>query len=241
MPETPQKPPAASDAVPVRVLLAGATGLVGRCLLRRLLADPLVGEVRVLVRRELAAPELLGLGPTEPVEKVQGIRKLRIIETRFDRLEAQAPVYAVDWVCCALGTTLRKAGSRAAFRQVDFDHPLQIAQLALAQGAQRLMLVSAMGADAHSHVFYNRTKGELEEALRELGFAHVSVAQPSLLQGPRAEFRPGERLALALGWLFPPAWKPVHADQVAAGLLASGREGMPGWHVLSNTALRRMR
>lgn len=226
---------------PARVLLAGATGLVGQAWLRRLLADPLVGEVRALVRHELSAAELLQLPPHAPIDALPGLAKLRIGEVDFDRLVRHTDWFKVDWVCCALGTTLGKAGSKAAFRRVDFDYPLQIAQLAKAQGARRFMLVSALGADASARVFYNRVKGELEEAIRGVGFEHVSVAQPSLLAGERAEFRLGERLALRLGFLMPERYKPVQADQVAAGLLASGRVGQGGWHVLRNTALRRMR
>jgi uncharacterized protein YbjT (DUF2867 family) len=224
-----------------RVLLAGATGLVGHCLLRRLLADPLVGEVRALVRREMTAAELLRLPSEAATQQVPGLPKLRTVKVSFERLEAHPDVFDVDWVACALGTTIRQAGSQAAFRQVDFDYPLQMAQLAHAQGAQRFMLVSALGANARSKVFYNRVKGELEEAIRAIGFTQVSVAQPSLLKGPRTEFRLGERLALVFGAFFPDAYKPVDVDQVAAGLLASCDGGRPGWHVLSNTALRRMR
>ena len=90
-------------------------------------------------------------------------------------------------------------------------------------------------------MFYNRVKGELEEAIRSVGFEHVSVAQPSLLAGDRAEVRLGERLALKLGCLMPQPYKPVGVAQVATGLLQSGRQGRIGWHVLSNTALRGMR
>lgn len=244
MPITPNAAPESGESTKprlARVLLAGATGLVGHCLLRRLLADPLVGEVRALVRREMTAAELLKLPSEAATQQVPGLAKLRIVKVSFERLEAHPDVFDVDWVACALGTTIRQAGSQAAFRQVDFDCPLQIAQLTHAQGAQRFMLVSALGANARSKVFYNRVKGELEEAVRAIGFAHVSVAQPSLLKGPRTEFRLGERLALLFGGFFPDAYKPVDVAQVAAGLLASGRTGSPGWHVLSNTALQRMR
>lgn len=228
--------------VPVRVLLAGATGLVGQQALRQLLADPMVGEVRALVRRALTPAQLLGgVGRSEQADLVGAdMAKLRICVADFDHLADHADWFAVDWVCCALGTTIKQAGSQVAFRRVDFDYPLQIARLAQAQGASRLMLVSTVGAHARSRVFYSRVKGELEDAIRALGLPHVSVAQPSLLAGDRAEFRLGERLALALACLMPPAYKPVQAAKVAAGLLASARQGQAGWHVLNNTALRRM-
>ena len=226
----------ATSSPPRRVLLAGATGLVGRALLHQLLADPMVGEVRALTRRALSRSELLGRGGHPP-----GDERLQVCEIDFERLDRHTELFEVDWVCCAMGTTIRKAGSRAAFRQVDFDYPFQMAQLARAHGARQLLLVSAMGADADSRFFYNRVKGELEDALSELDYESVCVAQPSLLAGERGEFRLAERLGLALGFLMPERFKPVQAAQVAAGLLAVARDERPGWHVLSNALLRGMR
>ena len=226
----------ATSSPPRRVLLAGATGLVGRALLHQLLADPMVGEVRALTRRALSRSELLGRGGHPP-----GDERLQVCEIDFERLDRHTELFEVDWVCCAMGTTLRKAGSRAAFRQVDFDYPFQMAQLARAHGARQLLLVSAMGADADSRFFHNRVKGELEDALAELDYESVCVAQPSLLAGERGEFRLAERLGLALGFLMPERFKPVQAAQVAAGLLAVARDERPGWHVLNNTVLRGMR
>lgn len=226
-----------SPSTGVSVLLAGASGLVGRQALLQLLADPMVAEVRALVRRALTPADLLGANHAA----APGHDKLRICHANFERLEAHADWFDVDWVFCALGTTIRQAGSQPAFRLVDFDYPLQIAQLAKAQGATRFMLVSALGASARSRVFYSRTKGELEEAIKAIGFEHVSVARPSFLAGDRAEHRLGEGMALKLGFLMPARYKPVRDAQVAAGLLASARAGRPGWHVLDNIALRRMR
>lgn len=219
------------------VLLAGATGLVGQQALRQLLADPGVAQVRALVRRVCTPQQLLG----SHVARTDELAKLRICVADFEHLVAHVDWFDVDMVFCALGTTIKQAGSQAAFRRVDFEYPLQIAQLAKAQGAKRFLLVSALGASARSRVFYNRVKGELEEAIRGIGFEHVSVAQPSVLAGERAEVRLGERIALKLGFLVPQRYKPVHVVQVAAGLLMSGHQGQAGWHVLSNTALRRMR
>lgn len=221
----------------VSVLLAGATGLVGQQALQQMLADDQVGEVRALVRRDLTPAQLLG----PRLSGLQGLDKLRICKANFDRLEAHAGWFDVDWVFCALGTTIKTAGSQAAFRQVDFDYPLQIAQLAKAQGAQRFLLVSALGANARSKVFYSRVKGELEEAIRAIGFDHVSVARPSFLAGERLAHRLGEGIALKLGFLMPALYKPVRVEQVAKGLLTSARRGQPGWHVLDNIALRGMR
>lgn len=225
-----------TEALRPTVLLVGGTGLVGHELLCRLLADPDIGEVRALVRRPVSAEALLRMAP----QAMPGVGKLRIGVIDFERLAQHAEWFDADWVASTLGTTIAQAGSRPAFRRVDLDYPLAVMQLARAQGARRAMLVSAVGARATSRVFYNRVKGELEEAVRGLGFEHVSVAQPSLLAGARPTFRLGERVGLALGWLMPSPYKPVAARQVAAGLLASAKAGEPGWHVLTNTALRGM-
>ena len=131
------------------------------------------------------------------------------------------------------------AGSQAAFRAVDYELPLRVARLARAQGATHFLLVSALGASAASRVFYNRVKGELEDALGALGFRSLTIARPSLLLGERAEFRLGERVAQPFGCLMPPRWKPVHARQVAAALVRAAREDLAGHRVIENIALRR--
>jgi uncharacterized protein YbjT (DUF2867 family) len=224
------------SSMPSRIVLAGASGLVGRQVLTQLLADPAVTEVRVLVRRPLTPAGLTGSDLTP------GLDKLRVWVHDFERLaEAQALMDGADGFISALGTTIRQAGSREAFRRVDFDYPLQLARMAQQAGVQRVAMVSAIGADASSLFFYNRVKGELENAWRALNFPHATVAHPSLLAGDRSEFRLGERLGLALGFLMPASHKPVQAWQVAAGILASLREGRPGWHVLRNAPLRAMR
>jgi len=205
-------------------LLVGATGLVGAQCLQLLTQDPAVGVVRVLVRRPL---------PVDP-------GKVQVCVADFDRLDSQPEAFKADWVFCALGTTIRKAGSQAAFRQVDFDYPLQVAQLAKAQGAQRFLLVSAVGADARSRVFYSRVKGELEDAIAAIGFESVTFARPSLLAGEREEVRLGERLGLVFGGLMPERYRPVQARQVAQGLLNAAKAGRPGVHGLNNIELRRL-
>lgn len=198
--------------------------MVGRECLRLLVADPACTEVRVLLRRPLAAAE------RHP--------KVRECVTDFERLAEHAEWFAVDQVFCALGTTIKVAGSQAAFRRVDHDYPLQIARLAQEHGARGLHVVSALGANARSSVFYNRVKGELEDALKALHFATLTIAQPSLLLGERAEFRLGEEVAKRLAWLIPGPWRPVRAAQVAAGLVNAARAARPGVRVLGNVELR---
>jgi len=236
------------------VLVAGASGLVGRELLRLCLADPEVHAVKALLRRDVPLDVLLGaVHPGEvPLSDAQR-RKFQPCVVGFDRLDRHAEHFAVDAVFCALGTTIRQAGSQASFRQVDFDAPLQIAQLAHAQGASRFLLVSALGASARSRVFYNRVKGELEDAIEAIGFAQFAVARPSLLRGDRPEFRLGERLGLWLSCIFagliPESHRPVHVRQVAQGLLHAAHEAVHTAdagevrprRVLPNAWLRRMR
>lgn len=189
-------------------LLAGATGLVGRGILAGLLADPQVTAVHTLGRRDDHTPH----------------PKLAHHRVDFAALPA---LPAVDEVYLALGTTIKVAGSRPAFRAVDYEANLAVAKAARAAGARRLGLVSAMGANARSSVFYNRVKGELEEALAHLGYEGLAIARPSFLNGDRTVLgqpvRSGEGLALRIStWLRPliPAnYRSIHAGDVAAALL----------------------
>jgi uncharacterized protein YbjT (DUF2867 family) len=213
---------AAADA-PAVALLAGATGLVGRELLRLLSAAPEVSEVRALVRRPLIT------------RRDSKVRECRV---DFERLDAHPEWFRADAAFCALGTTIKVAGSQEAFRRVDFDYPLAVARAARAAGASHFLLVSALGASARSTVFYSKVKGELEDAIIALGFASVTIARPSMLAGDREEKRPLEELAKKLGWLVPPRWKPVEASSVAAALVDAMRRRAPGVEILENAALR---
>ena len=210
-----------------RVLVVGATGLVGGEILAGLVADEGVSEVRALVRR--------------PLDRRAKTSKLREVVADFDTLGEHPEWFRVDQVMCALGTTIRKAGSRDAFRRVDFDYPMEIARLAHAQGARHVLLVSAAGADARSLIFYSRVKGELEDAVRAVGYTAVTIARPSVLLGAREERRLGELAMKRLAYLFPAAWRPVHARQVASALVRAARTEKPGIEILDNAALRRER
>jgi uncharacterized protein YbjT (DUF2867 family) len=191
------------------VAVAGATGLVGRAILEGLLADESVAAVHALGRREP--------GVIHP--------KLTAHVADFGALP---PLPPLDEVYLALGTTIKAAGSQGAFRAVDFDANLSAARAALDAGARRAGLVSAMGADAKSRIFYNRVKGETEEALSELPFEGLVIARPSLLVGDREALgqppRLAEKVATAasrlLGPLVPANYRPVAAAAVARALLA---------------------
>lgn len=189
-------------------LLAGATGLVGREILAGLLRHQGVHAVHVLARRDI--------GVTHP--------KLRVHRVDFAALPG---LPTVDEAYLALGTTIKVAGSQAAFRAVDYDATLAVAKAARKAGATRAGLVSAMGADARSRLFYTRVKGELEAALGDAGFTGLVIARPSFLAGDRAALgqpeRSGERWALTasrlLAPLIPANYGSIAAADVAAALL----------------------
>lgn len=214
--------PVPQPAAQRTALVAGATGLVGREILQGLLADGGVSAVHALVRRPLVFEHA----------------KLTTHVVDFAALP-QLP--RVDEVYLALGTTIKVAGSQEAFRAVDFDANLAVARAALAAGARRLGLVSAMGADAHSSIFYSRVKGELEEALAQLGYQGVVVARPSMLAGDRIALgqpeRSGEVLALRLSrWLrplIPRTYRSIQAADVARALLRAVPKAQ-GQQVLSS-------
>ncbi|MFZ5567030.1 MAG: nucleoside-diphosphate sugar epimerase [Pseudomonadota bacterium] len=192
------------------VILAGATGLVGQHILKGLLADPTVSAVHSLGRRMPATqhPKLV---------------------THIVDFAALPPLPPADELYLALGTTIKVAGSQAAFRALDYDANLNVAQAALAAGVKKAGLVSAMGADARSRIFYNRVKGELEDALTQLPFEGLVIARPSLLIGDREVLgQPrrsgeviGEAAARVLGLLIPANYKPIPASAVAQALLAA--------------------
>lgn len=206
------------------VLLLGATGLVGVAALELLLADPRWSAVRILVRR--------------PPGQDRPRLRVRVLED-FANLDAATAEFAVNAVLCAVGTTIRAAGSQAAFRAVDHDIPVAAARLARAQGAAHFGLVSSLGADPRSRVFYSRVKGEVEEEVRRLGPASIAILRPSLLLGPRREFRLGEALAKPLGFLIPGRYRPVQAAAVARVLVDAAMLRRPGVEVIESVEIRR--
>jgi uncharacterized protein YbjT (DUF2867 family) len=221
--------PAKSPPLPRAVLLAGATGLVGRALLPLLLNHASVSRVHVLLRR--AAPG------------IESHPKLELHHVDFSHLHR---VPKVDDVYIALGTTIKVAGSEAAFRQVDHGYVLATARAAREAGARRIAIVSALGADSTSRVFYNRVKGDMEADVAALGFEQVNFAQPSLLVGDRASLgqpeRAGElwtmRLLRPVMGLVPRGVRPIDARDVAAALIAATLSGKPGVHHLSSARMQ---
>ena len=213
------------DQTTTTVLLAGATGLVGRECLDLLLKEKTISHVTAIVRR--------------PVPDRTDGERLSIRTVDFERLENHTGLFAVNQIICTLGTTIRQAGSQQAFRRVDFDYPMNIARLGLAHGASHFLLVSAMGASTSSRVFYSRVKGELEEAVASLGYYHLTIVRPSLLLGERSEFRFGEEVAKRFAFLLPRSYRPISARIVAAALVWAARSDQRGTHIIENCSLHR--
>lgn len=203
----------------MKLILIGATGLVGREVLRLALMDKRVTAIVAPVRKPL---------PAHP--------KLDAPLVDFDRLPADAPWWQADAVICTLGTTMKAAGTRQAFRRVDHDYPLAAARLALAAGTRAYALNSAAGANAASRFFYNRVKGDLERDLEALGFASLTHVRPGLIGGEREEARAGEGAALrvlrVLGPVLPRRWRINPAPRIASALLEAALAGTPGVHVV---------
>ncbi|MDM7929349.1 MAG: NAD(P)H-binding protein [Blastomonas fulva] len=202
------------------LLIAGATGLVGRIVLAKALDDPRIGHVIAPTRSAL---------PTNP--------RLTNPIVDYDALPQDADWWRCDAVICALGTTRAKAGSDAAFFRVDHDYPLAVAQAARAQGAQAFALVSAIGADAGSRLLYNRTKGEVEASIAALDFPSYTIVRPGLIGGDRDEFRPAERVSEAIlrvfGPVLPRGWRISPAENIASALIEAAMNAPPGRHVIS--------
>lgn len=204
-------------------LLAGSTGLIGSYLLKRLIADSRYDRVIALSRKAL------------PISHP----KLKVVVVSLDTLPDVAPTLeAEDWFC-ALGTTIKQAGTQEAFRRVDYEYPLTLGRQAAASGAGQFLLVSAIGATPSSSVFYSRVKGETEQGLRSLKLPKLHLFRPSLLLGDRTEHRRGERFwgilmkglnPLLLGSLH--KYRAVQGDVVAAGMInAANAPSELGVHV----------
>jgi uncharacterized protein YbjT (DUF2867 family) len=208
----------------MKLILVGSTGLVGRHVLDLALADSGVETVVALARRPL---------PDHP--------KLLAPAVDFDHLPRAAEWWESDAVVCTLGTTMRTAGSRQAFRKVDHDYPLAIASLARDHGTPTFTLNSAMGADPSSRFFYNRVKGELERDLAGLGFRSLTLVRPGLIGGERDETRPAEQAATILLRLLHPVlprgWRINPAGKIAQALVTAAVTGRPGVHVITSAEL----
>lgn len=208
-----------------RLLLCGATGLVGRQVLAQALEDAAIVQVVAPTRRALPAHSRL-LNPV----------------VDFDALPADADWWQADAMVCTLGTTIRDAGSQAAFRRVDFDYVLAVAQLARRHGVRAFALVSSLGADPASRNFYLRTKGEVEQAVRALDYPSLTLVRPSLIGGERARRRPAEHLGMhvlqALAPVVPRRYRIAPAARIARELLTAAKAAAPGCKVIESDRLQ---
>ncbi len=202
-------------------VVAGATGLVGSRCLQLLLQDPEYESVLALVRNPLALRN----------------PKLQQHVLDFDQLDHLELPENTD-IFCALGTTIRKAGSRPEFRKVDFEYPKQLAFRGAAFQARQFLLVSSVGASPTADNFYLSVKGETENAVSALPFHAVHIFRPSILVGARSESRPAEKIGVALARAFGFAmvggyrkYRPMPADVLAAAMLAAARKANAGKHI----------
>lgn len=198
---------AIASSVMKTALISGSTGLIGHQLLQLLLASNCYEKVIAITRSNLGISH----------------NKLQEVKIDYQHIDNHVQSLKADDVFCCLGTTIAKAGSKAKFQEVDFMYPLALAKLTYALGAKQFLIVSALGADKESAIFYNRVKGELEEAVTKYDFRAIHIFRPSLLLGPRTEKRPGEeaaKLFYKVFWfLLPDKYKAIHSGKVAKAML----------------------
>lgn len=207
---------------PQRILLAGATGLTGEHLLDRLLNEPTVQKVYAPTRKKLAEHSRLANPVGELTTLLPALRD------------------PVDIAFCCLGTTIKQAGSQEAFRAVDLELVTTFGLRARALGARHLLVVSALNADPASSVFYNRVKGEMEQALRGQRWPQLTIARPSVLLGNRAEPRPAEQFAGPLSRLIPGKYHGIEVCQLAWALWRLALEEQAGVRVVESDELRKL-
>ncbi|WP_439880260.1 oxidoreductase [Pontibacter sp. MBLB2868] len=203
-------------------LIAGASGLVGGHCLNLLLQSTRYSQVISIGRHDLPL-----IHP-----------KLEQHVVDFNKLKTASANLVADDVFCCLGTTIKKAGSKEAFYKVDHTFPVELARVSLQKGASQFLVVSAMGADAGSMIFYNKVKGEMERDVQQLGFSTVHIFRPSLLLGEREEKRSGEEWASKImkplsGLMIGPLkdYKPIEAETVARAMLSAASQDEKGVHV----------
>jgi uncharacterized protein YbjT (DUF2867 family) len=214
---------------PTDVCIAGSSGLVG-------------GEL-LLILSHLDEVKTIQAISRSPLGKLPS--KVENLIMDFDRLENKAEALKADIFICCLGSTIKKAGSKEAFRKVDFEYVLKFAKVAEQVKAQKLIVISAMGADAESKVFYNRTKGEMEEALYDLDIPQIEIVRPSLILGNRKEKRTGEEIAQKLSPYLNPLmigplkkYRPIEAKTIARAMAIAALNFAPGRFIYESDELK---
>jgi uncharacterized protein YbjT (DUF2867 family) len=210
-------------------LIIGSTGLIGSQLLNLLLESPNYARVITFVKRDT------------------GIKHPKLTQhiIDFDKPETYKELVVGDDFFCTIGTTIKKVGSQKAFRKVDFEYPKQFAAFALQNKVKQFLIISSLGADANSGNFYLKTKGEIEDFLKDCNFESVSVLQPSLLLGNRTEFRLGEKAGAffmkTLSFLFfgnLKKYKPIESETVAKALLKIAQTNNKGFKIYESDAIQ---
>lgn len=209
-------------------IIAGYTGLIGGQLLSILLESNNYEKVIALGRRNL------------------DIQHPKLVQQKVDFNNIQLEEKKIDDVFCCLGTTMKKAGSKEKFRLVDFQYPVSLASFCLNKGARQFLLVSSMGADAKSGIFYNQIKGEVENTVSNLGYPRLDIFRPSLLFGDRGESRIAEdlgKLAMKIfGFLFLGSlknYKAIDSGKVARAMNYFAQEEGSGNHLHLSAALQK--
>jgi uncharacterized protein YbjT (DUF2867 family) len=207
-------------------LLAGTTGLIGSQLLDLLLQSSDYEKVIAISRK--------------PLDKTHP--KLSNLVCELNQLQNYVSELKADDVFCCLGTTMKNAKTKEAFRAVDYDAPLALAKIAKENGAKQYLIISALGANKDSSIFYNKVKGEVEEAIDQIGFESFHIFQPSLLTGPRKEQRTGEEAAQVFykifGFLIPKKFASIESIKVARAMVALAKEEKKGRFVHSSKTLQ---
>jgi len=211
----------------MKAVIAGATGLTGSTLTLELLARDEFTDITCLAR-------------TIPEERTKGIT---YIQTDFDMIHYKK--FSADTAFTCLGTTIKNAGSKENFYRVDFHYNLMFAEACKKRGVERFILMSALGANSRSSVFYNRVKGEIEEAITNLNFKSLAIIRPSLLEGPRTEVRPGEIFATKVMTVINPLlvggfkkYRSISVDKIASAMAEAAILNYPGVRIIENDELQ---
>lgn len=207
----------------MKAVIIGATGLTGSLLTEKIAASDRFTSVTALARRE------------------GGINKKKISYKITDFENLSGLKIKADSAFSCLGTTIKTAGSSENFRKVDFTYNLEFARVCRKNGIERFILLSALGADPGSRVFYSRVKGELEEEIKSLGFRYLTIVRPSLLEGPRAEWRSGEYIARKIMKLINPLlagrlkkFRSVNIEALTDVMLNEAYRKEPGIRIIEN-------
>ena len=203
-----------------KAILIGATGLIGKALIRQLAIDTAYSEVLLIARKK--------------IENLPA--KFKLIQVNFDEIEKYKSEISGDVLFSTLGTTLKTAGSKDAQYKIDFDYQFNVAKIASDNGVKNLVLLSSAGANSKSYIFYSRMKGELDEAVQKLKFDHVSIIRPSMLVGKREEFRLSEKIFTPLAYIvniipFARKYRPIKDSIVAQAMINAVKSNQSAYKI----------